>query len=204
MITIAMSKLAHIACINPKIKDKMADVILDVKNTINQHMNEDRDIDDSTEKFLIHLSELMNFNLFLTNKQQSLELYDMMIKFYATIIFPSRERFSVETMQVVVRCINIMYIWFSEHIISKQDNMHHDDAQDCQDLSLFFMNVFKFYASIFEDKADEADTASDEWKIKSYYLKSFCEFLLSSSNDVLSTKHAPIYQEISKDQINTL
>lgn len=204
MITIALSKLAHIASINPKIKEVVTENVLDFKKTMNEHMNEGKEIDEDTEKFLMHLRELMHFNLFLLNKQHTLEFFETMIKFYETIIFPSREKFSVETMQTVVRSINTMYIWFSEHITSKQDNMHHDDAQDCQDLSLFFMNIFKFYASIFEDRNDEDDATSDEWKIKTNYLKSFCEFLLSSSNDVLSTKHAPIYQEISKDQINVL
>lgn len=97
-----------------------------------------------------------------------------------------------------------MYVWISDYIISKQDMMA-EDNQALTDLTGLFINIIKFYRVVFDDRKNcDKQVNEEEWEIKAHYLKSLAEFLMFTSNDVVSTKYPQTHQEVGKDTLNYL
>lgn len=112
--------------------------------------------------------------------------------------------FSEETILNMAKCTNAMYIWMSNYLVTRHDMMI-DDQQASSDLTILFINILQFYKIVFEGNLDyEKDESNPEFKVKSSYIKYLTEFLVFTSNDVISTKYPIVYQEISKETVNYL
>jgi len=181
----------------------MAESIQKAVDTAKSYVENGEDINESTEGFLCQIFELIiNFNLVVSNRQQAIPFYNLTLNLFTTVIYPAKDNFKKETLIRMSKCINAMYVWLSDNLISRHDMMI-DDIQLTTDLAIIFANVLKFYRIVFESNVDQEE-GSDDWEVKNGYIKNMAEFLMYTSNDVVSIKYPQTFQEISKDTINYL
>lgn len=174
----------------------MSEIITYAMRKMKEYIEGSDEFDKSTEEFLDSVIEFICYaNLLVSNRQETTGLYNQTINFFISYVYPNREKFAKKTLYDMSKCINLMYMWFNNHAITRQDST-------LDDLSVLFINILRFYRVVFESSTSKND--DNDHEIRGYYLKKMTEFLMFTSNDVISTKHQQIYQEVSKDTINYL
>ena len=152
MIYVALSKLAHIPAIHQSIKEKISKLVSKSKSEIDKYLDRNNQIEENTENFLSNIFELvMNFNLLVSNRPEAPIFYDRIVKLCSNFVYPNRDTLGKDILIQAARCVNSMYVWISDYIISKQDMMV-EDNQALTDLTGLFINIIKFYKVVFEDR----------------------------------------------------
>lgn len=152
-----------------------------------------KEIVSADEALLDSVFELiMNFNMMANDKVEATKFYNLTINFLTTVVYPAKKKFNKEVVLQMPKLCNAMYMWMSDFVISRQDMMI-DDNQVIGDLSILFVNILKFYRKAFDSSiASPEDDA--EVEIQNDYIKSLTEFIMFTSNDVVSTRCKFLYK----------